>query len=116
MAKYHGMIGFIVMEQTKPGVFKPSTIEREYYGEILRKSVRLQVAENVNDNTKINHQISIISDAFANDHFDCIRYVMWMGKAWKVNSIDIDYPRLTLTIGDIYTVKQGKVVDSDGTT
>ena len=106
MAKYHGMIGFAIPDTTRPGIVKLSITEREYYGDILRKSIRLQAAENVNDNTKINHQISIISDAFANDHIDCIRYAMWMGKAWKVTSIDVNYPRLTLTLGDMYTGKQ----------
>lgn len=108
MAKYHGKIGFIIMAETKPGVYVPEVTESDYYGDILRKSVRLQVAENVNDNTKINHQISIISDAFANDHLDCIKYAMWMGKAWKVTSIDVNYPRLILTLGDVYTGKLKK--------
>lgn len=108
MAKYNGMIGFATTTSPKAGIAKLEIVEREYFGDILRKSIRLQAAENVNDNTKINHQISIISDAFANDHIDCIRYVMWMGKAWKVTSIDVNYPRLTLTLGDIYTGKQQK--------
>jgi len=109
MAKFSGKIGFEIMTETKPGVWVPEEIEKgPYYGEVLQKAIRLQAAENVNDNTKVNHRISIISDAFAKDHIDCIKYVMWMGKAWKVNSIDISYPRLTLNIGDVYTRKQKK--------
>ncbi|MBP5597251.1 MAG: hypothetical protein J6Y02_17850 [Pseudobutyrivibrio sp.] len=107
--KFSGKIGFEIMTESKPGVWVPQEIEKgPYYGEVLQKTIRLQAAENVNDNIKINHRISVISDAFAKDHIDCIKYVMWMGKAWKVVSIDINYPRLTLNIGDIYTRKQKK--------
>lgn len=112
--KFSGKIGFITTEMTKPGVYTEVATERHYYGDILRKSIRQQAAEQLNDNTRTHNQISIISDAYAYDHFHEIKYVIWKGVPWKVTSVDEQFPRLTLDLGDIYTAKMKKGGSSNG--
>jgi len=36
-----------------------------------------------------------------------IRYVTWMGTKWRVANIDVNYPRLNLSIGDVYNDDSG---------
>lgn len=114
MGKFSGVVGFITTQMTKPGVYSEVAYERHYYGDILRKSLRQQASEGVNENTRTNNQISIICDAYAYDHFHEIRYVIWKGVPWKVRTIDEQFPRLTLNLGDIYTGKMKKEVSGNG--
>ena len=108
MGKFYGKIGFSTKQETKPGVFETIIKERVYYGEISKKSLKNQIGEQVNDNLRVNTQVSILCDEYLSDHFSEICYIMYIGKPWKVSTADVDYPRITLTLGDIYTVKQKK--------
>ena len=42
MAKFYGVIGYAVTEETKPGVWTEKIIERMYYGDLIRNTRRLQ--------------------------------------------------------------------------
>lgn len=102
MAKFHGIIGYVQTEETAPGVYSEVVTERNYTGDILRNNRRWENSERLNDNLVINNQFSIVADAFAYENFQNIRYIQWMGTSWKVNSIEIQRPRLILTVGGVY--------------
>lgn len=101
MAKFYGVIGYAVTEETKPGVWTEKIIERMYYGDLTRNTRRLQSAEQLNDNINVANEISIVADPFANENFHSMRYVEFMGAKWKVTSVEVQYPRLILTMGCI---------------
>lgn len=105
MAKFYGAIGYAVTEETKPGVWVEQIKERQYFGEVTRLSRSLQSSGNVNDNVVINHNISIIADPFAYQNFHAIRYVEYLDTKWKVTSVEVNYPRLTLSVGGVYNVE-----------
>ena len=102
MAKYCGNVGYAETVETSPGVFKETITVRKYYGDVIRNTRRLESGDHVNDNVNVNNTISIVADAYANLHFFAIRYVEWMGSKWKVSSVEVQRPRLILTIGGIY--------------
>lgn len=102
MAKYYGSIGYGVDEETSPGVYEPSIVERKYYGDVIRDAHRWESGENLNDNLRITNRISIVADAYAYEHASAIRYVSWMGTKWKVSELDIQRPRIILSIGGVY--------------
>lgn len=102
MAKFYGIIGFAVSEETKPGVWTESVKERTYQGDLTRTASRWEGTETLNDNVNITNQISIVADPFAYEHFSAIRYIKFLGAYWKVTNIDISYPRLNLTVGGVY--------------
>lgn len=107
MAKFHGMIGFVTFEESVPGVYKEVTSEREYSGDIKRKINRyVPVTTSINDNIALNNQIEIIADPYINQHFPSIRYVEWNGCKWKVSSVENQFPRLILTLGEVYNGQQ----------
>lgn len=103
MAKWFGKIGYANSTETSPGVWEDVIIERESYGDTVRNMRRLTGAEKLNDNIKINEELSIIADPYAVSNFHNIRYVTYMGAKWKVDSVDASqYPRLVLTMGEVY--------------
>ena len=102
MAKYYGKIGFVVVEETKPGVWKEIITERDYFGDLIRNTRRLQSANQVNDDITISNEISIVADPFAIENFHAMRYAEYMGTKWKVTSVEVQYPRLILSVGGIY--------------
>ena len=108
MAKFHGIVGFVDYEEGSPGVYKEMSTEREYSGDILRKSNRsVALSTTINDNIVINNQISIVADPYINQHFPSIKYVIWKGNKWKVTSVDdSNPPRLILTLGEVYNGQQ----------
>jgi hypothetical protein len=77
-----------------------------YYGELIRNTRRLQSSDQLNDNVSVANEVSIISDPFANENFHSMRYVEFMGAKWKITDVEVNYPRLILTIGGVYNVQQ----------
>ena len=103
MAKYFGVIGYVTTTEEKPGVWvENSIVEREYYGDLKRNSRRYSLSSNVNGDISISNQISILSDSYANEHIEDMRYITYLGKKWTITDIEVEYPRLTLSIGGIY--------------
>lgn len=102
MAKFYGAIGFAESLETSPGIWEEKETERFYSGDLIRNSRRLQSGDQLNDSITISNEISIVADPYANNHFHSIRYVKLMGIAWKVTNVDVQYPRLILSLGGEY--------------
>lgn len=103
MAKFYGPIGYGITSETAPGVWTDTIIERNYRGDVLQNYRKVSQGESINDNIDVSNRLSIISDPFAMQHFHTIKYVKWMGAAWKVTTVDASQrPRLILTIGGVY--------------
>lgn len=105
MAKFYGKIGYAEMSETSPGVHKEQITERNYYGDLIRNTRRLQSGDKVNDDVNVANEISIVADPFANENFHSMRYVEFMGAKWKITNVEVQYPRLILTIGGLYNGK-----------
>lgn len=102
MAKFFGKVGFAETKETRPGIWEEVVIEREHYGDILPNIRKLESGQSINDDVVVNNKISIVSDPYAYQHFFAIRYVEWMGALWKVTHVEVQSPRLILTIGGVY--------------
>lgn len=102
MAKFFGSIGYAETQETSPGINMEIITERDYYGDVIRNSRKLQSGESVNDDVVVNNSLSIVADPYAYNHFFAIRYVKWMGAVWKVTNVEVQSPRLLLTIGGVY--------------
>lgn len=103
MAKFYGMIGFAETVETKPGVWKPKITEKSYFGDLIRNSRQYESAGQVNDDLNVANEISIVADPYARRNFHSMRYVEFMGAKWKITRVEVQYPRLILTIGGIYS-------------
>ena len=102
MAKFYGKVGYGISKETAPGVWVDEIMERPYYGELVRNTRKMQMSDKVIDDINIANEISILADPFARDNFQYMRYVEFMGVKWKVTTIDVQFPRLILSIGGLY--------------
>ena len=106
MAKFYGVIGYAVTKETAPGVWTEEIAEQSYYGDLTRNMRRLQDSGDLNDDINVANEISIVADPYANANFHSMRYVAFMGAKWKISKVEVQYPRLLLTLGGVYNGKQ----------
>lgn len=102
MAKFHGEVGFVVSEETSPGVYTDSIITREYKGDLLRNNQKWEASEYQGEDININNRFSIVADPFIYENIERIRYILWNNTKWKVNTTDIQRPRLILHVRGVY--------------
>ena len=102
MARFHGIIGYSELEETSPGIWSEKIIERTYTGDMTKNFVNADSSPRINTNVKLSNTISIYSDPYANSNLFNIRYLKYLGGKWKVESVEIAWPRLILTLGDVY--------------
>ncbi len=102
MAKFYGKIGYEQTKQTSDDIWEECIVEYEYYGDVLKNRRRLESGSKINSDINISNQISIVADPFANNNFHSMRYVEWMGSKWRITDVEVQYPRLILTIGGLY--------------
>lgn len=102
MARYHGYVGYAIDVEAYPGVWESQIIEHEYYGDVIKNKMNLQQSGVINPTLTISNNISIVADAFAYENFYAIRYVTYLNKRWSVTSIEVERPRLILTLGGLY--------------
>lgn len=103
--KFAGEVGFWMTDvETRPGIFTEKMIERHYTGDVTRAYRKWSERDNsTTDDLRLNNEISIVSDIFALENWASIKYVLWNGVYWKVNTVGINPPRLTLEIGGVWS-------------
>ena len=102
--KFEGKIGFWIEDnEEKPGLFKPSIVEKSYTGDVSRDNRHWNIQSNTtNSGYKVNNEISILADLYARQNWNSIRYVLWNDIYWSVTSVTLGYPRITLVLGGVY--------------
>lgn len=111
MAKWYGKIGYAETVETDPGLWEESITEVSYYGDIIQNFRKLQASGGVNDDINISNKISIVADPFAITHFHGMRYAELYGTKWKINNVEVQYPRLILELGGVYNGEQAGVAE-----
>lgn len=117
MAKFYGMIGFAEVQEgtgDRIGIDEDVIIEKPYYGDVLRVSRKYEHGESVLDELKIDNRISIIADAYAQNNFFRMKYIQWMGTLWNITGVEVERPRLILTIGGVYNGPTARLARSTG--
>jgi len=113
MARFFGEVGYGLNNIEDPpgsGVWVDIITEQTYQGDILRNSSSVEevsrgdpsASGKINEDIGISNSVSIVADQFAIDNSYKIRYVRWLGIAWKVDSVEIKAPRLILNLGRKY--------------
>lgn len=103
MNKWYGKIGFADNVETAPSVFSEIIEEHSYYGDVLRNNRRLQNSDGANSNITVSNQISVVADAYLNNHFYNIRWIEFMGVKWTATEVDASTPpRLIITLGEVW--------------
>lgn len=105
MAKFYGEVGYAegtVEDPANSGIWVDNIVEYNYYGDVIRNTRRLDEGPGLNKDISVNNSISIVADAYANEHFFAIRYIRWAGTLWTVSDVEVQSPRLILRLGGVY--------------
>lgn len=102
MAKFYGVIGYAETRETEPGVYEEFIEERRHFGELINFGRQLESSDKVNSDINLSNKISIVADPYAYNHFHAMRYIKFMGAKWKVSRVEVQRPRLILTVGGLY--------------
>lgn len=97
--RYCGMIGYELTVDDGTGIYTPIITERKAKGDVESCRLRISDGVSINSDFKVNNKISIVSEPFSLNNFQNIRYASWKGTRWKVDSVEIDMPRIILTLG-----------------
>lgn len=111
MAKFYGEIGYGEPVESDPGVWTDNIVEYKYRGDVVRNTRKLQEGENLNNDLSVGNSISIVADAYANEHFFAIRYIRWAGTLWKIDEVEVQSPRLLLRLGGVYNGPKAAVTE-----
>ena len=106
--KFYGQIGFVTTAEdtSAPGVWIPTETERDCYGDVNRINRKWETPDKVNNDITISNEISILSDPYITQNLPWIRYVKWNGVKWTVSNVEVQYPRLILSLGGVYNAEQ----------
>lgn len=102
MAKFSGIVGYGENVQTAPGVWQDVIVQRTYFGDVVKNTRKMSEGQYLNNDLSVGNSISIVADAYADEHFFAIRYVEWAGTAWTVTDVEVQRPRLLLRLGGVY--------------
>lgn len=103
MARFAGKVGYsLANAEVAPGVYRDEIIERAYRGDVIRNTRKLENGAPINSDISTSNSISIVADAYANQHFFAIRYIWWAGVRWIVTEVEVQRPRLILRLGGVY--------------
>lgn len=100
--RFHGTIGFVKDVETEPGVWERQIFERQYHGDTVRSSRRWDLPTEINDKLNLSNEISIVADDYAMKNYGYMAYVVVNNQKWKINYIEVNRPRLRLTLGGMY--------------
>lgn len=117
MARFYGKIGFAESREgtgDRIGIDEDVIVEKPYYGDILRNSRRYEHGESVLDDLKIDNKISIVADAYARNNFYKMKYIQWNGALWNITNIEVERPRLILSIGGVYNGPTARLARDTG--
>ena len=104
MSRFYGPIGFVSTKEEPEGsgIWNEIPVEKNYRGDISKNSRRWDNGEHLNKNLNINNTISIVADPYISNHLMELRYVKWLGGYWEITNVDVQSPRLVLSIGGVY--------------
>lgn len=102
MAKFTGLVGYVTPTETSPGIWQSIPVERKMRGDVFRLASSVVGDGKINDDVDIQQRISLVADPFAYENFSNLKYVTYMGVKWKVTGVEVQRPRLILTLGGVW--------------
>lgn len=100
--KWYGDIGFKEEIEEEPGVWVPTVVPKPFFGDVLQENWRQQQGDKINADLHISNRLSVVADQYLQNNFHKIAYITFGGAKWTVTDVDVQFPRLTLTLGSLY--------------
>lgn len=105
MAKFTGLVGYVTQEETVPGVWSPVDNSKMMKGDIIRQSLSNKDKDKINGDISLNHRVSLLGDAYAFNSYYAIKWIQIDGRKWEVVSVEIQRPRIVVSVGGLYNAQ-----------
>ena len=102
MSKFKGIVGYVFPYEHSPGIWMEKYEEQLVSGDVLKHARGWENGEGISSTLTLKNQISILANDYAFKNCSAIRYVRWMNTDWEVKDVEIQYPRIILTLGGVY--------------
>lgn len=108
MSKFTGLVGFITQEESIPGVWSPIENSKKMRGDLISSSAtngngsRIADSGKVNDDVSLNHRVSLLGDYYTFNNYLNIKWIQIGGRKLEVSSIELQRPRVILTVGGLW--------------
>ena len=102
MSRFSGKLGFVMTRETEEGVWLDDVVELPVKGTIRSLYARNDNSSSVNTNLRLTNEISVLMDTKIKIYLETLKYVVWKGSKWEVQSVGVNYPRLTINLGGLY--------------
>lgn len=102
MSRFSGKLGFVMTQETEEGVWLENYVELPAKGTIRSLYIRNDNSSSVNTNLRLTNEISVLMDSKIQTYLETLKYVVFKGSKWEVQSIGVNYPRLTINLGGLY--------------
>lgn len=102
MSRFSGKLGFVMTRETVEGVWLEDRVEIPAKGTIRSLYIRNDNSSSTNTNLRLTNEVSILLDSKIETYLETLKYVVWKGSKWEVQSIGVNYPRLTINLGGLY--------------
>lgn len=102
MAKYAGKVGFAEQVESSPGVWTDKIVERKMRGDVIGSSSSFRPGESTNEDITLGHRLSLMGNPYAYENFTGLRYITYLGVKWRITGVEIQKPRIIVTVGGTY--------------
>lgn len=99
--KFSGKVGIAVERETSPGVFEETIEPRNCRGDLIRLTRRMNTSPVV-PGLSMGNTFSFIADPYIRTNLFNIRYIEWEGIKWSATSVELQRPRILVTVGGHY--------------
>lgn len=105
--RFAGLVGYIETEETSPGIHLPVETTRKMRGDVL--SAKTQNSQDgrttetsLYKDIRLSHRFSLVGDAYSFKNYMYLKWIIVEGHKWEVSSVEIQSPRLLISIGGLY--------------
>lgn len=102
MSRFSGKLGFVITRETEESVWLEDFVEIPVKGTIRSLWVRNDNNASVNTDLRLTNEVSILMNSKIQTNVQSLKYVVWKGSKWAVQSVGVNYPRLTINLGGLY--------------
>lgn len=102
MARFSGKIGYGISTEVAVDVWSDVITERAYKIDTVRQSKSTVQSDSMTDDIRMDDRVSIVADEFSMTNYTRIKYVERAGSLWTVTAVEVQRPRLILTLGGVY--------------
>ena len=102
MSRIACLVGYATGQETVNDITTEKYSEHQMFGDLVRNYKQEIPGDTRYDELQMANNLSLVAGEYAYQNFANIRYAIFMGTKWKVTSVEVQRPRLILTLGGVW--------------